>query len=170
ADQRGDARLLHGDAVHRVRGFGRRSRVVRDDDELRARLELCEHAHEASNVCVVQRRVYLIEQTERARLGEKDSEHQRKRDERTLAARQQMDALCSLTARRGVDLDVAVERGVWVFEAKVALAAAEQRHENLPEVLAHLREGREKELSGGAINFADRLLERLVGGRQLRSL
>ena len=79
-------------------------------------LELVEHPHEAADVRVVERRVHLVEQAERARLREEDAEQQRQRDERALAAREQVDALRALAARRRVDLDVAVERRVRVLE------------------------------------------------------
>ena len=114
--------------------------------------------NEPADVGVVQRRVDFVEQTERARLRQENAEQQRQRHERPLAARQQVDALRAFAARRRVDLDIAVERRVGVFQTQVALASAEERHEDLPEVLAHLRERREEQLARGAINLANRLL------------
>src|SRR4051812_40239659 len=61
-----------------------------------------------------------------------------------------------------MNLDVAVERKIRVLETEITLAAAEQRHEDLPEVLAHLREGREEQLSRRAVDLANCLLERLA--------
>ena len=134
-----------------------------DDDELRAALELVEHPHETPHVRVVQWRVHLVEQAERAGLGEEDAEQQRQRHEGALAAGQQVDALGLLAARRGVDLDVTVERRVRMLQPQVALAAAEQRHEDRAEVLAHLRERGEEQLARGGVDLLDRLEKRRLG-------
>src|SRR5262249_56349662 len=64
-------------------------------------------------------------------------------------------------ARRRMDLDVAIERRVGILQAKIALAAAEQRHENLAEVFAHLGECSEEQLPRRAVDLTDRLLQRL---------
>ena len=128
-------------------------------------LNSVEHAHEPADVRVVERRVHLVEQAERARLGEEDAEQQRQRDERALAARQQVDALRALAARRRVDLDVAVERRLGVLQPQVALAAAEQRHEDLPEVLAHLHERLQEHLARRGVDLADGLLQRVLARR-----
>src|SRR5687768_15378967 len=47
-----------------------------------------------------------------------------------------------------------------MLEPQIALTAAEQRHEDLTEVLAHLRKRREEELTRRGIDLANRLLER----------
>ncbi len=86
AHQRRDPGLLHGHAVYGVGGFRGGARVVRDDDELRIRLEFVQHLHEAADVRVVERRVDLVEQTERARLRQENSEQKREGYERSLAA------------------------------------------------------------------------------------
>src|SRR5213594_554056 len=116
ADDRRDARLLHRDPVDRV-GRLHGARIVGDHDELRLILELLQQAHVAPHVRVVERRVYLVEQAERAGAREEDGEQQRHGDEGPLARRQQVDALGALAARRRVDLDLAGERLVFVREA-----------------------------------------------------
>ncbi len=58
-----------------------------------------QHAHEAADVRIVERRVDLVQQAEGARLREEDAEEQRQRDERALTAREQVDALRALAAR-----------------------------------------------------------------------
>ena len=92
------------------------------------------------------------------------------RHKRALAAREQVDALRALAARRGVHLDVAVERLLGVLQAQVALAAAEQRHEDLAEVLAHLRERREEQLARGHVDLPDGLLQRVAGVGEIGAL
>src|SRR6185312_15248219 len=109
-------------------------------------LELVQHAHEAADVLVVQRTIDFVQETERARLGEEDAEQERQCDQRALARGQEMNALRALAAGRRMNLDVAVEGGVRVLEAELALAAAEQGHEDVVEVLADLRERREEHL------------------------
>src|SRR6185295_12909812 len=119
-------------------GFGGRSRVVGDDDELRFLFELVQHPDKASDVGVIERRIHLVEQAEWARFGEEDAEQKRQRDQRALATREQMDALCALAARRCVNLDVAVQWELRVLEPEVAFASTEERHEDDAEVLSHL--------------------------------
>ena len=78
-----------------------------------------------------------------------------------LARGEQVDALGLLAARSRVDLDLALQRVVGIGQAQVALAAAEERHEDLAEVLTHLRERREEELARRDVDLADRLHQRL---------
>src|SRR4051812_48707747 len=76
-----------------------------------------------------------------------------------------------------MDLDVTLERTLGVLETKIALAAAEQRHEDVAEVLADLDESLEEEVARGRIDFPDRLLERplrrseivALGGKKTKS-
>ena len=143
---------------------------MRDDDELRARLELVQHAHEAANVRVVEGRVDLVEQAEGAWLGEKDAEQERQGDERPLATRQEVDTLGAFSARRGVNLDVTIERRLGILEPQIALAAAKERQKYLSKVLADLGERREKELARRRVDFPYRLLERLFRFSQVGAL
>jgi hypothetical protein len=143
---------------------------VRDDDELRLLLELVEHPHVAPDVLIVERRVDLVQQAEGTRLRQEDAEQQRQRHEVALAARQEVNALRALAARRRMDLDVAIQRRVGVLELEVALATAEQRHEDLTEVLADLRERRHEQLARGRVDLADRQRQRLLCRVQIRPL
>jgi len=112
---------------------------VRDDHELRLVAEAPEHVEEAVDVGIVERRVDLVEQAERRRLDEVDREQQRDRGERALAARHERDALQELAARLGHDLDLGLHR-VLAEEPQLAVAALEQRLEDVLEVLLHLLE------------------------------
>ena len=67
-------------------------------------------------------------------------------------------------------LDVTVQRQVRIFEPQVALATAEQGHEDVPEVLPHLRECRQEHLPGGRVDFPDRRLQRVPGVVQVSAL
>src|SRR5438876_8780315 len=162
----GHAGLLHRDAVDRVRGL-HGAGVVRDDDELRLILEFGEQPHVAAYVRVVERRVHLVEQTERAGFRQEDREQERHGDERALARREQVNPLGALAARSGVDLDLALEGLVLVREPHVALAAAEQRLEHGAKVLAHLAERLEEHGLRRPVDLARRLLQRLAGGHEV---
>ena len=83
--------------------------VVRDQDELRVLLHALEHLDEPADVRIVERRVDLVEQAERARPVLEDGEHQRHRGQRLLAAREQLDALEPLAWRLRDDVDAALE-------------------------------------------------------------
>jgi hypothetical protein len=113
-----------------------------------------------TDVLVVERSVDFVEQAERARLRQENSEKKRERNERLLAARQKMDALRALAARRCMDLDISLEGTLGVLQPQVALTAAEQSHEDISEVFAYLHEGLQKEVTRGRIDFANRLLQR----------
>ena len=65
-----DARLFHRDAVERV-GAGHRLFRMRDDDELREREKLAQHADEAADVRFVEGGVDFVEDAERAGLAAK---------------------------------------------------------------------------------------------------
>src|SRR5512143_3538526 len=71
-----------------------------------------------------------------------------------------MNALRLLSARCSMNLDVPVERRLGILQPQVAFAAAEQRHEDLSEILAHLNERREEKLTRSRIDFANSLLKR----------
>ena len=94
-----------------------------------------EHLDEPADVGIVERRVDLVEQAERARAVLEDREHQRHRGQRLLAARQQLHALQPLARRLGDDVDAALELIVLVEQRQAGAAAAEQRRERLLEVL-----------------------------------
>src|SRR5262249_50588270 len=78
----------HGDAVQDVRRF-HRSFLVRDHDELRSVGVTPEQLDEASDVRVVERRLDLVEEVERARPREEQREEERDRAESLLAPGEQ---------------------------------------------------------------------------------
>src|SRR5215207_1777872 len=103
-DHLGDAVAGHRDAVEAVGGL-HRALLVRDDDELRAVGEAAQQRQEAVDVEVVERRLDLVEDVERARPGEEDREQEGERGHRLLAARQQRQPLRRLARGRDLDLD-----------------------------------------------------------------
>src|SRR2546423_3979559 len=141
-----------------------------DDYELRVCLEAIQHAHEVSDVLVVERRVHFVEKTEGAGLGEKNSEQQRECHQSLFAAGQKVNSLGALSARRSVDLDVAFKRTLRVLETQIAFAAAEQRHEDIAKVLPYLDEGLQEQLSRRGVDLANRLLQRVLRRVEIVSL
>src|SRR6202008_3182091 len=109
--------------------------VVRDDDELRLGLESIQHSDEVADVLIIEGRVHFVKQAEGTGLRQEDSEQQRQRDQRLLAAGKKMDALRAFPARRRVNLDVPLERAVRRLEPQIALAAAKEGHEDVAEIL-----------------------------------
>ena len=113
---------------------------MRDDDELRPLRELPQQPHEASDVRVVERRLHLVEQVERARPREEEREEERQRAERLLAAGEERQPADALARRAQLDLDprlLVVALGLG--EAEPPLAAGEQRRGHLGEVRLHRR-------------------------------
>ncbi len=81
-----------------------------------------------------------------------------------------MDALGAFAARGGVDLDLALERLVFVGEPDVAFTAAEQRLEHGAEVVSDFSEGLQEQGLGGLIDLAGRLLQRVTRGHEVVAL
>src|SRR5690606_39169420 len=123
--------------------------------ELGLCLEVLQKADEAPDVALVERRVDLVEYAERTRLHEVDAEEQGECRERTLAARQEVEALGPLPARGRVDVDGGLERIVGVLEPDVGLAALEEPQERLTEVLADLLEDPGEQVRRRLVDFAD---------------
>ena len=80
-----DTYLLHRHAVQSARHL-HRPLVMRDHNELRVSGHLDDLISKASHVRFVKWRVDLVEQTERRRTIMEDSQHERKRRHRLLAA------------------------------------------------------------------------------------
>ena len=101
--------------------------MVRDEDELRVVLHAAQHLHEPPDVGIVERRIDLVQQAERARPVLEDAEHQRHRRQRLLAAREQLHVLQPLARRLRDDVDAALERGRSRRADEPRTAAAEER-------------------------------------------
>ena len=103
----------------------------------------CDQAAEAVDIGVVQRRVDLVEHADRRGIGEEDGEEQRERGQRLLAAREQRQHLELLARRARHDLEPGLERvfALAVIEPQMGVAAAEEPHEQLAEMLVDLGEG-----------------------------
>jgi hypothetical protein len=140
------------------------------DQELRVHLELFQEPGKAADVRVIEGSVDLVHEAEGARLRQIDAEQQRHGDECPLAGGEQVDALGSLASRRGVDVDVALERIVLIRQAQLALATAEKSLEHLGEVCLHRQKGLEEHGPRCPIDFPDSVNQRLPCADQIVAL
>ena len=99
---------------------------MRHDEDLGILREALDQADEPVQVDVVERRLDLVHQVERAGARLEDREQERERGERPLAAREQRDALHALATRARLDLDPGRERVAGLGGDQPALAAGEQ--------------------------------------------
>src|ERR1700686_289158 len=146
--------LFHRHAVQAIgdlHGFA----VVRDENELGVSLHTAQHLHEPADIRIVERRVDLIEQTERTWLVLKQPEHERDCRERLLAAGQQLHALQGLAWRLRDDFDAALERIALVEQGEAGAAAAKESTEGEVEVVIDCRERLRKALAGRLIDALD---------------
>src|SRR5258707_4497774 len=121
------------------------------DEDVKARScvrrELLDDRAKAVDIGVVERRVDLVENADRRWVGEEDGEEQGERGERLLAARKQRQALQFLARRARHDLQPGGQRVLALIERKMRAAAAEQRDEELAEMLVDLGEGGQQALA-----------------------
>ena len=103
-DDLGHAVAAHADPVEDVGGV-HRPFLVGDDDELGAVGEAADQLQEAVDVGVVEGGLDLVEDVEGARPGEEDGEDEGQRDQRLLAAGEQLELARRLAGRGDLDLD-----------------------------------------------------------------
>src|SRR4051812_25607236 len=125
ADDLGDAVTAHRDAIERV-GDLHGALLVRDDDQLRRRLEVGEQVDQPRQVAVVERRLDLVKHVERRRPGPEDRDEEGNGCERPLAAGEQGEPLHLLAGRPRLHLDTRFEPVVRVGEDESARAAREE--------------------------------------------
>ena len=139
-----DTVAAHCHAVEDIGGL-HRLLLVGDDDELGPVGVAAQELDEAADVGVVQRRLDLIEEVERARPGEEQSEEERDRAECLLAAGEERQARDALPDRAQFDLDAVFclcLRPVftWLGKPQPPVTAGEERRGDLLEVRADRRE------------------------------
>ena len=132
--------LLHRHAVKHI-GFCNRAFVVRHDDELALLNKSVQHAGEAVDVAFIERRIHLVEDTERTRADHVDREQQRDCRHSALASAQQRDALQLFAGWLGADFNAAVEWIILIEQRQIRASAAEQLRKHFAEIYAHLSEG-----------------------------
>src|ERR1700687_2565867 len=164
-DDLGNSRLLHRHAVEHIGGL-HGAFVVRDDDELGVLAHFAHETGKASDVCIVQWRVHLVEKTKRRRADEEKREDQTHRHQRFLAARQQRHRLEALARRPYDDLDTGLEQVVLVGQDQPGVRAAEEARKHRRKLFVNRREGFSKLRAGCPIEPLNRALE--IGERALQ--
>src|SRR4029079_5549043 len=121
-----DAVAAHRDAVEDVRRL-HGALLVRDHDELGPVGVAAEQLDEPRDVGIVERGLDLVEEGERARVGEEEREEDRDRAERLLAAREQRQPRDLLARGPQLDLDPGLHAGavlvVRIHDPQTAVAA-----------------------------------------------
>src|SRR5215471_13385333 len=156
-DQFRYARVFHRYAVERARRL-HGALAVRDNHKLRLSAHLDDLVGEASDVHVVERRVNLVEQAERAWTVFEYRQDQRHGGHGLLAARQQQNILKPLARRLRDDLDPAFENVSLVDQLHLAMAAAEQLDKHLLEIFVDGGERLYELLARPALDLGDRRL------------
>src|SRR5712691_3848291 len=169
ADQPRTAGFFHGHTVEDVGCFHRPARV-RDHDELRVVRHVAHRAYESIVIDLVERRVDLVEDAERARLVAEDGKEERQRRERALPAGEQGDRLVFLSRRLRDQLDAALEDVFLIEELHSRCAAAEERGENLTKELIGCRKRVAEPLPRGDVDLPDRAAQRLDRLHQIVAL
>ena len=121
--------------------------------------ELGDQVEEAVQVDVVEGGLDLVHHVEGRRPAAEHGEQEGQRGQRALAARQQRQLLDVLARRLGLDLDAGVEQVVGLGEPQPALAAREQRLEQLLEVLGDVGEGGGEDVDDLVVDGPDDLGE-----------
>src|SRR6266511_46549 len=147
---------LHRDAVEGVARL-HRAPLVADDQELGLLAGVVEQVEEPVQVDVVEGRLDLVEDVERARPGTEDREVEGERDQAALAARQQRQASDPLARRAGLDLDPARQQVLRVGEQQAAVAAGEQQPEGPLELAGHVLERLAEHLADPLVDGPDDL-------------
>src|SRR5690606_41256373 len=104
-----------------------------------------------------ERRGKRVAQAERAGAVLEGAEHQRRRGQRLLAARQQLDVLQALARRLRDDVDAALEDVLLVEQHEARTSAPEQGGEHLLEVGVDCRERLLEALTRGLVDAVNRL-------------
>ena len=123
-----------------------------------------------AEVGVVERRLDLVHDVERARPRLEDGHQQGDRGQRALAAGQQRQPLDLLARRPGLDLDAGGEHVGRVGEDQAALAAGEQPREDALELAGRVVVGRGEDLLDPLVDLADDVEQVAAGLLQVLEL
>ena len=160
---------LHGHAIEHV-GALHRAPLVRDHDELGALAQLVYGKQELAKICVVERRLDLVEDVERHRTCAVYRKKQRKRGKALLAATHEHHLLDLLATRLCYDLNARLGQMVGVRHLQMCRAAWEQQREHLGKVRINLIEYHEELPAHLALDGSGDLCQRLAGALQVRHL
>src|SRR5207237_3822955 len=151
------AHFFHRHAIRRARRF-HRALIVRDDDELRVGRHRNNFVGETPDVRFVERRIDLVEQTERSRPIMKYSQDQCQGGHRFFTAREEEHILQTLARWLRDYVYTGFKFVVRVNQAHLATAAAEEFLEQFAEVLIDLLKGVAEAFARTPLDFAQRFL------------
>ncbi len=144
---------------------------MRDHDELRPVGVRAQQLGEATDVRVVERRLDLVEEVERARPGEEEREEERDRTERLLATGEQRQARHALPGRAQLDLDAGLfALLLGLGHPQPPLAAGEERRSDVVEVLLDGGERLGEACLDGLRQIVAELLELVEAGLEVGPL
>ena len=169
ADDGGDAVLPHRDAVEGIRDL-HRALLVRDDDELRVGAQVFHDREQAAEVGVVERRLHLVHDVERAGARLEDRHQQRDRRERPLATGEQREPLDLLARGLHRHLDAGGEHVLGVGKMDAATAAREQHREDLVERVLGVFERRPEDVLHLLVDLVDDRQQVLAGRGEVGEL
>ena len=135
-----------------------------------SRLSSCDRVAEAAHVGFVQRRVGFVQNAERRRLHFQDREHQRRRGQRSFAARQQRQPLLLLARRARHDLHARRRDVLRIGQHQLGRSAREQFLEHALELFGDLLERLAERRLHQLIEFDDDLIQLLDRLFQVRRL
>ena len=144
----GNAPLFHGHTEQPVHPRHRHP-VVGDDKETRIRLggDFAQQIAEPRHICVVERRIHLVENADRGRICQENRENQGESGQSLFAARQQRERLQPLARRLRQDLEPCFQRVVRFRQLQLGGTAAEQDLEQLAKMPVDRSETRQKLLT-----------------------
>jgi hypothetical protein len=108
-----------------------------------------------STLCIVERRVDLVEHADRRGVGQEHREDQRHGGERLLAARQERHGLRFLARRAGHDFKPGIQRVVGFDQLQFRRAAAKQMGEQPLELAVDLLKGDQQALAAFPVEALD---------------
>src|SRR5215468_8201722 len=117
--------LLHSYAIHNG-SYAHGALAMRDHDELRLIAHFTDQIVEPSYVGLIERRIDLIKDAERAGLILEDANQKRQRGQRLLAAGEQEYILQFLAGRRCDDVDAALRGVLNIGQPHESLPATEE--------------------------------------------
>src|SRR5437868_1443709 len=161
-----NAGLLHSYAV-KDRGPLHGAPIVRDHDELSVSAHVRDHLNEAAHVGLVQRRVHLVQDAERAGLIAEHGDQKGQSRERLLAAGEQENVLQTLAGRLRGDINSRLSGTVRLRKPHLPGTAAEERLKSIREMRVDDGKSFFKFLARNLVQLADGLLRIRDGLQQI---
>ena len=152
---------MHGDA-HQLIAHFHRDLVVGNKNKLHGARHFFHHVGVTLHIGIIERRINLIQQTERCGIQVEDREYQGDRRQRLFPTRQQVDAGITLAGRPRHDADTRIQQ-ILTGHLKVGMTATEEFREQLLELVVDLVEGLLEAGAGFDVDLANRVFQGFEG-------